>query len=966
MSIVGAILSEDETDSASLQRVESFESLSNVWVRKYFPFESADSESEENGQGKYLNGRVTKLEPWLIDLDGSIIKGPFYVVRYDDGEEEHLSFTDLMRIVRDENGLGQPSPVRTNNRRKRDRGEQAALASLSNVDNCGSTQPSLKVRRVDNDDVLRDSGPRQEPELEAHPEPEPEPEPQVQPENTHAPESEQQPQNRTSGQRAGQLLKLRLQNFMCHENFEMDFSPHINFISGTNGSGKSAVLQGIQACLGTRARQTGRSTNLKDFVREGAHHALVAVTLSNTGEDAYKHELYGDRITVERRIGPQSSFVLRSESDRKVEQGERALKAMCEALDINAGNPVAVLTQDTARSFLAGAAKDKEKYSLYMEATLLEQIAEKQAAAEAELKEGKQSLEWKHKLLEKMRAEVEALRGKVSLLRQAADAREHQDMLSKTIAWKRVLACESDLEKLKKQMDELGPMKLRAAEENHSEALQEYTKLRQALESRTNSLHQNQSEVAANVSEIKQLKEALRSAKSRLTETEHIAEAAKRSVADAQKRVEDLVASASEDQANVVSASQAALADHNARVSEKEQQIQSLGVECQNAHETLREQQAILADHANKEDALKGEEDSVAREVRWLQQELARIRNSAHNRVQQFFPRNRVRSGMDLLDQIRQHQSDFEMPPIGPIGQYLSITDDRWAVAVEVALKNTMNKFLVHNQRDAELLRRLASACGYNDIVCVIRRLDLRRHTMDQSQLPPGGTLTVMNVVQCNNPDFETPILNYLIDAASIERVALARNYEEGRQLAYSRIRNIKSAILEDGSQMYQKGCSQAYIGAGTQSICPRLVKNLANQVAGTEERLNIKTAELDDIKQRLDELLRQREHHASKLREFEHRHRSLNKRKVPRNNVDTPPVTSLCLESYSGQGSGTSNGRDQLGGIRIRCTVVRCALGALGPNTRTFGCLRPPVIDSLDFIFKSEMAARQDRMWWE
>jgi len=363
---------------------------------------------------------------------------------------------------------------------------------------------------------------------------------------------------------------------------------------------------------------------------------------------------------------------------------------------------------------------------------------------------------------------------------------------------------------------------------------------------------------------------------------------------------------------------------------------------------------------------LKGEEDSVAREVRWLQQELARIRNSAHNRVQQFFPRNRVRSGMDLLDQIRQHQSDFEMPPIGPIGQYLSITDDRWAVAVEVALKNTMNKFLVHNQRDAELLRRLASACGYNDIVCVIRRLDLRRHTMDQSQLPPGGTLTVMNVVQCNNPDFETPILNYLIDAASIERVALARNYEEGRQLAYSRIRNIKSAILEDGSQMYQKGCSQAYIGAGTQSICPRLVKNLANQVAGTEERLNIKTAELDDIKQRLDELLRQREHHASKLREFEHRHRSLNKRKVPRNNVDTPPVTSLCLESYSGQGSGTSNGRDQLGGIRIRCTVVRCALGALGPNTRTFGCLRPPVIDSLDFIFKSEMAARQDRMWWE
>lgn len=47
---------------------------------------------------------------------------------------------------------------------------------------------------------------------------------------------------------------------MCHENFSMDFGPHVTFINGTNGSGKSAVLQGLQFCLGMQAGKTGRGS----------------------------------------------------------------------------------------------------------------------------------------------------------------------------------------------------------------------------------------------------------------------------------------------------------------------------------------------------------------------------------------------------------------------------------------------------------------------------------------------------------------------------------------------------------------------------------------------------------------------------------------------------------------------------------------------------------------------------------
>ena len=64
-----------------------------------------------------------------------------------------------------------------------------------------------------------------------------------------------------SGTTSGLMTCLvpQLENFMCHENFFLRFGPHATFINGTNGSGKSAILQGLQFCLGMQAARTGRA-----------------------------------------------------------------------------------------------------------------------------------------------------------------------------------------------------------------------------------------------------------------------------------------------------------------------------------------------------------------------------------------------------------------------------------------------------------------------------------------------------------------------------------------------------------------------------------------------------------------------------------------------------------------------------------------------------------------------------------
>ena len=95
---------------------------------------------------------------------------------------------------------------------------------------------------------------------------------------------------RKEGNDAGILKKIDLVNFMCHKKHTCRLSKAVNFITGNNGSGKSAIVNAIMLCLGSRAKDTHRGSNAGDNVRAGctASHAQVRVTMYNTGSDAFK------------------------------------------------------------------------------------------------------------------------------------------------------------------------------------------------------------------------------------------------------------------------------------------------------------------------------------------------------------------------------------------------------------------------------------------------------------------------------------------------------------------------------------------------------------------------------------------------------------------------------------------------------------------------------------------------------
>ena len=73
----------------------------------------------------------------------------------------------------------------------------------------------------------------------------------------------------------------------------------------------------------------------------------MAIKLKNTGEEAYKHDVYGDSIIVTRRFTKDgsSSYKIKSRDGKVISTKREELSAICDHMNIQVDNPMNVLTQ---------------------------------------------------------------------------------------------------------------------------------------------------------------------------------------------------------------------------------------------------------------------------------------------------------------------------------------------------------------------------------------------------------------------------------------------------------------------------------------------------------------------------------------------------------------------------------------------------------------------------------------------
>ena len=182
---------------------------------------------------------------------------------------------------------------------------------------------------------------------------------------------------------SGIIKAVHLVDFRSHRNLSHTLNPNINFITGRNGSGKSAILLGIKSVFGGKAE--------KLYIHEHSDHAIITVILKNEGVLAYRPDLFGKEIAIQRHLyRPKeraSIYKVYGEGydsdkvrNREVKIDNMTVKNVIDVIVAHFGiqydNPCVLMTQETSKEYLKNSTPSS-LYEFFAKATLLKQSENK-------------------------------------------------------------------------------------------------------------------------------------------------------------------------------------------------------------------------------------------------------------------------------------------------------------------------------------------------------------------------------------------------------------------------------------------------------------------------------------------------------------------------------------------------------------------------------------------------------------
>ncbi|KAH9647778.1 Structural maintenance of chromosomes protein 6B [Citrus sinensis] len=607
---------------------------------------------------------------------------------------------------------------------------------------------------------------------------------------------------------AGTITRVRLENFMCHSSLQIELGEWVNFITGQNGSGKSAILTALCIAFGCRAKGTQRAATLKDFIKTGCSYAMVEVELKNRGEDAFKPEIFGDSIIIERRITESTSTtVLKDHQGKRVASRKQELLELIDHFNIDVENPCVIMSQDKSREFLHSG-NDKDKFKQVND--LLQSIYNHLNKGDALVLE----LEATIKPTEK---ELSELQRKIRNMEHVEEITQDLQRLKKKLAWSWVYDVDRQLKeqtlKIEKLKDRI-PRCQAKIDSRHFVSLYYVSEILvcfntflfevvSILESLRDCFMKKKAEIAVMVektSEVRRRKDELQQSISLATKEKLELEGELvRNTSYMQKmvnRVKGLEQQVHDIQEQHVRNTQAEESEIEAKLKELQCEIDAANITLSR----MKEEDSALSEKLSKEKneirRISDEIEDYDKKCREIRSEIRELQQHQTNKVTAFGG-DRV---ISLLRAIERHHHKFKSPPIGPIGSHVTLVNgDTWAPAVEQAIGRLLNAFIVTDHKDALLLRGCAREANYNHLQIIIYDFSRPRLSLPHHMLPHTKHPTTLSVLQSDNPT----VINVLVDMGSAERQVLVRDYDVGKAVAFEqRISNLKEVYTLDGHKM--------------------------------------------------------------------------------------------------------------------------------------------------------------------
>uniref|UniRef100_A0A668AI50 Structural maintenance of chromosomes protein 6 n=1 Tax=Myripristis murdjan TaxID=586833 RepID=A0A668AI50_9TELE len=546
----------------------------------------------------------------------------------------------------------------------------------------------------------------------------------------------------------GIVESITLKNFMCHSLLgPFTFGSNVNFVVGSNGSGKSAVLTALIVALGGNAQATNRGSSLKGFVKEGESSADVSITLCNKGRDAFKPEAYGTAINVDLRITREGlrTYKLRSKSGNIISTKKEELMCILDNLNIQVNNPVSILTQEMSKYFLHSKGEG-DKYRFFMKATQLEQMREDFVYIKStkHITEDKMSQQGEIAFFPCYLEKMDRYKSLASLDEMHSKLEE----LQKQMAWALVRPkLQSDRQSTGKYDEKVEEWKNKV-----EEAEQKYKQIQDQLEGITQRIQELQPQCTQLKTEVQKRNSLLKSSEVRTHPLQLLL------------RMEQI----------------------RAELENMQHQISTLGQQI-NQYEQASSR---AKDELNK--------------MRYGKRGLGAVRiimeSSRSNCLRRFGEHMPA-----LLSSIQEahRKGQFKQRPRGPLGYCISLKDPELALAVEVCLKSFLHSFTCDNYDDEKVLQGLMARVlkgGRRPTIITSAFLSNVHDTTSRAVNHPEYP-SVLQALEIEDP----VVANCLIDQRGIESILLIKNRTEARRVMQrgNPPRNCNQAFSVEGDQIF-------------------------------------------------------------------------------------------------------------------------------------------------------------------
>lgn len=586
----------------------------------------------------------------------------------------------------------------------------------------------------------------------------------------------------------GVIEEVFCRNFMCHSKLRIKLGPLINFIIGHNGSGKSAVLTALTMCLGGKATSTNRGVSLKSLIKEGEESATLAVKIKNQGSNAYKPDMYGKSITVERHFSRAgtSGFKLKNAEDKTITTKKADLDDMLDYFAFQLENPINVLTQDMARQFLSNSTPS-DKYKFFIKGTQLESLDRDYQLIEEHL----DSVERK---LESRQDDVDVLKRKMDEAEQRKKRSEQTQRMQDKItelgmqhAWAQVQEQEEVLESSNQAVAEAEQVldeKRRNAEsdsalydardqakqdaEQECDALKaERTPLQEKRDAEKEKFDANKKDLGEVKTQQRMMHQNMRQHKSRIEQT--------------RKNIE-------EEQGRLAGAEGA---EHAERMSRMEELKEA-------AEEATRAQM----DHGKGFAELQGKKDEATKALDSAKPSLGEKRGRvkhAEGQLQRFKsqqprPFEGYRQNMEQLVKAVNNETRWRSKPVGPMGKHVTLVQVKWSSQIESTFGMTLDGFVVTCKEDQALLSGLM-----RKVNCPVGIFIGDSTPLDTTGKEPDAEVdTILRMLRIDSDLVRNQfIINNAIDqTVLIEDLKQAREYMSGTTTApHPPPRNVRASI---------------------------------------------------------------------------------------------------------------------------------------------------------------------------